>query len=139
MIDLIQSAEYIYSTYTKWGLKKYLCDVEFYTEEPLNDLYFVICSILDTNDGTYDKISLGILLGFSMFNQNNDGNNEIYYDVAEVRLFEDILTEVEKEHLIKITDTNILLTNLGKISLIENKHYKFYKGRQVTPNIKKQL
>ena len=45
--DQIQSADYIYSTYTKWGLKKYLCDIEYFKEENLGDLYYVICSILE--------------------------------------------------------------------------------------------
>lgn len=129
--DQIQSADYIYSTYTKWGLKKYLCDIEYFKEENLGDLYYVICSILESNDGIYDKRSLGILLGFAMANQSADRKNEVYYDVAEVKLFEDILAEVEREHLIKIVENDVLLTNLGQISLKENKHYTFYKGKQV--------
>ena len=66
ILDKVNNAEYIYSTNTKWGLKKYSCNVAYYTEEPLDDLYYVICSILSTNDGCYDKRSLGTLLGFSM-------------------------------------------------------------------------
>ena len=66
IIDTIQSSEFIYSTFTKWGLKKYTCDVAYFTEEPLDDLSFVICSILKTNKGVYDKRELGILLGFSL-------------------------------------------------------------------------
>lgn len=131
IIDKIQSAEFIYSTFTKWGLKKYICDIEYYTKEELNDLYFVICSILDTNDGIYDKRSLGVLLGFSMYNNNDNGKHDMYYDVAEVRMFEDIIAEVEKEHLIKIVEHDIFLTELGRISLKENSHYRFFKGNQV--------
>ena len=100
-IDKINSAEYIYSAYTRWGLKKYVCDVAYFTEEPLDDLFYVICSILDsTEDKCYDKRSLGILLGFSVTNQELGGKNEVYYDVAEVRIFEDIIAKVAEEHLI---------------------------------------
>ena len=130
LIDNIQSTEYIYSIYTKWGLKKFTCDVSYFTEEPLDDLYYVICSILETNNGYYDKHSLGILLGFSMCDQSSNGNHETYYDVAEVYMFENILAKVEAEHLIRIQDRDIFLTNLGLISLKEEKHYQFYIGSQ---------
>lgn len=128
--DIIKSSEYVYSTFTKWGLKKFICHVEYFTEESLNDLFYVICSILNSNDGIYDKRSLGILLGFSMYNHNDNGKHDFYYDVAEVRMFEDILAEVENEHLIKIVEHDVILTKLGRISLKENKHYRFYKGEQ---------
>lgn len=128
--DIIKSSDYIYSTYTKWGVKKFTCHVEYFTEETLNDLFYVICSILNSNDGIYDKRSLGILLGFSMYNHNDNGKHDFYYDVAEVRMFEDILALVENEHLIKVIEHDVILTKLGKISLQENKHYKFYKGEQ---------
>ena len=132
IIDKIKNAEYIYSAYTKWGLKKFSCNVAYYTEEPLDDLYYVICSILDTNGGHYDKRSLGILLGFSMADYEKDGKHEVYYDVAEVRMFEDILKKVEEEHLIWINESEheIVLTRLGEISLKQIKHYQFYLGTQ---------
>ena len=130
--DKIKNSEYIYSTFTKWGLKKYSCSVAYYKEEPLDDLYFVICSILATNGGRYDKRSLGILLGFSVANREADGKNVVYYDVAEVRIFEDILKIVEKEHLITRSESEdeIVLTKLGEISLKEQKHYHFFLGVQ---------
>ena len=130
--DKINSSEYIYSANTKWGLKKYICDVAYFTEEPLDDLYYVICSILDsTEDKSYDKRSLGILLGFSMISQEIDGIHDLYYDVAEVRIFEDILDRVEEEHLIKNEGDDLILTDLGRISLKEGKHYQFFVGTQI--------
>lgn len=128
----INNAEYIYSATTKWGVKKYSCDVAYYTEEPLDDLYYVICSVLASNEGVYDKRSLGILLGFSMSDYDSDGKHEVYYDVAEVRMLDDILKIVEEEHLIKINESEheIILTRLGEISLKELKHYQFFTGRQ---------
>ena len=126
--DKIESSIFVYSTSTKWGLKKYTCDVSYFTVEPLDDLYEVICSILATNNGFYDKRSLGVLLGFSMMNQKEDGGQDMYFDIGEVRIFEDILQKVESEHLIKVVDRDIILTELGRISLEEKKHFKFFMG-----------
>lgn len=126
--DKIANADFVYSTITKWGLKKYTCDVLYFTEEPLDDLYNVICSILATSDGFYDKRSLGVLLGFSMMNLEKDGKPEVYFDIAEVRMFEDILRKVEDEHLIKVVENDVILTNLGRISFDEKKHFKFFSG-----------
>lgn len=129
--DKIKTADYIYSAITKWGLKRYVCDVEYYVDEPLDDLFFVICSILDsTSTGCYDKRDLGILLGFSMVDQINGSQHEVYFDIAEVRVFEDILARIEQEHLIKVSDHEIFLTELGRISLKEGKHYRFFAGQQ---------
>ena len=41
--DIIKSSEYVYSTFTKWGLKKFICHVEYFTEESLNDLFDNTC------------------------------------------------------------------------------------------------
>lgn len=127
LTDKINSAEYIYSAQTKWGLKRYVCDVSYFTESPLDDLSFVICSILMTKEnGHYDKQSLGILLGFSVANIDT----ETYYDVAEYRVFEDLLSLVENEHLIRVENHDVYLTNLGRISVKEGKHYQFFLGTQ---------
>lgn len=75
--DKIQTSEYIYSTFTNWGLKKFICDVEYFTTEPLNDLFYVICSILNSNGGSYNKRSLGVLLGFCMCNQKMKRNTTL--------------------------------------------------------------
>ena len=128
VIDKIENSIFVYSTSTKWGLKKYTCDVSYFTVEPLDDLYEVICSILATNNGFYDKRSLGVLLGFSMMNQEENGGQDMYFDIGEVRIFEDILQKVEAEHLIKVVDRDITLTELGRISLEEKKHFKFFIG-----------
>ena len=130
IIEKIQLSEFVYSTFTKWGLKKYMCNLEYYTKETLNDLFFVICSVLDANGGEYNKRSLGMLLGFSMYNDNTNGQHTVYYDLAEVRIFEDILAETEKEHLITINDNAIFLTELGHLSLMNNTHYTFHRGSQ---------
>lgn len=130
IIDTIQESKYIYSTFTKWGLKKYTCDVEYFTEEPLDDLSFVICSILQTHDGEYDKRELGILLGFSLSDYQLEGEYIRYYDVAERKIFEDLLKKIEDEHLIDVCENSLRLTGLGEISVKNNTHYQFYKGTQ---------
>ena len=131
LTDKINSARYIYSANTKWGLKKFVCDIKYFTEEPLDDLYFVICSILNTNGGgSFDKHSLGILLGFSVSDLELEGAYETYYDRAEEKILEDILIKTESEHLIRIKDDYIFLTELGRISIQEKKHYHFFAGTQ---------
>lgn len=131
MIEGIESAELVCEAFTKWGLKKYTCDIKYYTEEPLDDLYFVICSILNlAEDKRQNKCGLGILLGFAVKNQEDEKGHKIYYDKAEEKLFEDILRLVENEHLIRVEGDVVSLTELGRISLKERKHYKFFSGRQ---------
>lgn len=122
--------EYVYSTFTKWGLKRYTCDVEYFTEEPLDDLSFVVCSILQTHEGEYDKLSMGVLLGFSLLNISSNNGQTAYYDAAEESLFNELLKKVEAEHLITIDNDDIVLTALGKVSVTKNIHYRFYKGEQ---------
>lgn len=125
--DSIEGAEYIYSSQIKWGLKKFNCRVSFYEEEELSDVEFVICSILDTSDGgIFIKKGLGVMLGFSVI----DNQPEQYYDQAESKLFEDILKLVEDNRLIRINGDYIELTMLGKISLQNNKRYRFFHGMQ---------
>ncbi len=128
VFERINSAEYIYSSLTKWGLKRFVCDVGFFIEEPLDDLCYVICSILNTKGGYDTKHDLGILLGFSMAYQNEGEETVVYYDKTEVRVFEDLLAKVQSEHLIRVVKEDIFLTNLGRISVSEKKHYSFYKG-----------
>ena len=127
--DILNNAEYIYSSTYKWSLKRHICDVEYYTESELPDLDFTICSIVNTGkNGVYDKISLGILLGFSLL----DNSPEQYYDKCEEQLFNDLLSIVEKNHLIDIDNATgtISITKLGQISLKSNKLYRFHKGCQ---------
>ena len=127
--DILNNAEYIYSSTYKWCLKRHTCDVEFYTESELPDLDFTICSIVNTEkNGVYKKMSLGILLGFSLL----DKSPEQYYDKYEEELFNDLLSIVEKNHLIYVDNEagTISITELGKISLKSNKLYRFHKGSQ---------
>lgn len=130
ILDKFNESDFVYSIQIDWGLKKYDCDVLFFTEEPLNDLFFVICSLIQSNGGEYDKRLLGLKLGFSVVDLSKQSNNIIYYDVAEERLFDDIIKRVVKERLIIEKDDALSLTELGKISLKEEKHYRFFKGTQ---------
>lgn len=125
--DILTNAEYVYSSRIKWGLKRYACRISFYTEEPLRDLDYVVCSVVASSpSGIYDKRSLGIMLGFSMV----DNQPETYYDKSEVLLYEDILSLIEKNHLISVQEDCVILTELGRISLKNNTSYRFFRGRQ---------
>lgn len=125
--DILTNTEHVYSGLVKWGLKRYACRVSYYTTEPLRDLDYVICSIIASSpSGIYDKCSLGIMLGFSMV----DNQPEVYYDKSEVLLFEDILALVEEDHLISIQENNVAITELGRISLENNTMYRFFRGWQ---------
>lgn len=126
----ISQSKLIYSATIKWGVKKYNCSVAYYKTEPLEDLYWVICSILNTNGGGYAKDSLGVLLGFSMITFEQGNSTTMYRDNAEINLFNGILQRVEKQHLISISNSEVRLTELGKISLEQNKHFTFFKGSQ---------
>lgn len=130
IIDKYKPSDFVYSIQIDWGLKKYDCNVLYFTEEPLNDLFFVVCSLLQSKGGEYDKRSLALKLGFSVVDFSQQPNNKIYYDVAEERLFDDIIKRVADEHLIIENEGSLILTELGKISLKEEKHYRFYKGTQ---------
>lgn len=130
ILDKFQPSDFVYSIQIDWGLKKYDCEVLYITEEPLNDLYFVVCSLLLSNGGQYNKRQLALKLGFSVVDFSQESNNRIYYDVAEERLFDDIIKRVVNEHLIFEKDETLFLTDLGRISLNEERHYRFFKCTQ---------
>lgn len=129
-LNKFNQSDFVYSIQIDWGLKKYDCEVLYFTEEPLNDLFFVVCSLLQSQGGEYDKRSLALKLGFSVVDFSQQPNNKIYYDIAEDRLFDDIIKRVVDEHLIIEKDDSLFLTELGRISLKEGKHYRFFKGAQ---------
>lgn len=129
IIDKFQPSDFVYSIQIDWGLKKYDCSVLYFTEEPLNDLFFVVCSLLQSKGGEFNKRSLALTLGFSVVDLSQQ-QNKTYYDIAEERLFDDIIKRVANEHLIIEKDETLYLTELGRISLKEEKHYRFFKGTQ---------
>lgn len=110
------------------GAKKYICSVSYYKTEPIDDLSWVICSVLNINGGSYEKRSLGVLLGFSMMDVVVDDKTTSYVDIAEINLFEDILKRIENEHLIQVSESYVNLTKLGKVALEEKKLFYFYNG-----------
>lgn len=126
--ERVAKANYIYASPIKWGLKKYICSVSYYKTEPIDDLSWVICSVLNINGGSYEKRSLGVLLGFSMMDVVVDDKTTSYVDIAEINLFEDILKRIENEHLIQVSESYVNLTKLGKVALEEKKLFYFYNG-----------
>lgn len=127
---LIQESKHVYSTFTKWGLKQYDCDIRFYTKEPLDDLFYVICSILYAQDEPIAIAALGEILGFCTRNVKHGSDTIAYYDKAEVELLIDILKTVEDERLIYLDEeaSTVCITNLGIRSIEDDCHYVFYKG-----------
>lgn len=127
--ELTQQAEFIYAHSTCWNLKQYKYQAYCWKTEDMPDDCAVICGILNSMDGTMDKIELGELLGFAMRDvKKEDGTLLVYKDTTEEHLFSEILLSVEKLHLIKVSENLVTLTNLGQISIDENKLYKFYRA-----------
>lgn len=118
--EIIAKAELVHSCPIKWSLKSYCCTVFVVKEEPIDDLSLVVCSLVDKCCNGNNKISIGIMLGFSII----DDEPNSYFDAAELALFEDLLKIVEDHHPITVKDNTIALTNLGSISLQEeNIHF----------------
>lgn len=121
--EIIAKAELVHSCSIKWSLKSYECNAFVVKEEPIDELALVICDLVDKCCNDNNKASVGIMLGFSLI----DDEPNHYYDATEQSLFEDLLKIVEDKHLITVNDNTIALTNLGSISLQEEKLYTFYK------------
>lgn len=128
--EIMKTLEFVCSSNVKLTLKKFVCEVEYYTKEPLEDVFYVICSILNSTDGScYDKCRLGVLLGFSMENISGEGFR-MYQDKGEVGIFDEIISLLKQEHLVREERGKIFLTELGRISLVEGVHYRFFACNQ---------
>lgn len=127
--DIKRQAEYIYTHPTNWNLKRYKYQAYCWCTEELPVICAIICGILDSVDGTINKIELGELLGFAMRDvKKEDGTLLVYKDSIEEHLFNEILSGVEKLHLINVDENSVHLTNLGHISIEEDKLYKFHRA-----------
>ena len=126
--ELTQQAEFIYAHSTCWNLKQYKYQAYCWKTEDMPDDCAVICGILNSMDGTMDKIELGELLGFAMRNVTRGDETLVYRDISEIHLFNEILSGIEKLHLISTANNIVSLTNLGRISVEENKLFKFHRA-----------
>ena len=127
----IANATKVYSTITKWGLRRFTCDIAIAEEEPLPDLHCIICAILNaTEEKVYNKTDMGIMLGFCLKDSTDDEGNPIYRDPSEEKIFNDIIEMVQEDRLIKVVDDFVFLTNLGRISIENEILYHFYKSTQ---------
>ncbi len=126
--ELTLQAEFIYAHSTCWNLKQYKYQAYCWKTEDMPDDCAVICGILNSMDGAMDKIELGELLGFAMRNVTRGNETLVYRDISEIHLFNEILSGIEKLHLISTANNIVSLTNLGRISVEENKLFKFHRA-----------
>lgn len=105
------------------------CDIKYFTTEPLDDLSYVICSILDTDQQQQFSLNaMGELLGFSMrYGEDLTGHN-LYRDNQEIAIFKRLLNQVVDKHLIVIENEIIRLTNLGQHAIKNKCQYYFHSG-----------
>lgn len=105
------------------------CDIKYFTTEPLDDLSYVICSILDTDQRQQFSLNaMGELLGFSMRYGEDLTGHKLYRDNQEIAIFKRLLNQVVDKHLIVIEDEIIRLTKLGQHAIINKCQYHFYYG-----------
>ena len=110
-------------------LHSYKCDVEYFTIEPIDDLSFVMCSILTTNkSGTFPFCAMGELLGFAMRTGDDMIGRKIYRDEQEISLFKGMLKMLFEKRMITFDENDVHLTNLGRISFRTKCLYKFLRG-----------
>ena len=104
------------------------CTIYYSEAYELSPLDKLICSILSNKErNELSYISLGLMLGFDLDNDNN----KHYKDEAEVELYKSLIKEVEEWGLVKIEQngvSTITLTNFGEKALSDNKKYKLYRG-----------
>ena len=124
----LNSAELIYSHHTVWELKRYKYQLCCWKTEELPDECAVVCGILNTVGGAIGRTELGEMLGFAMRDVQQGDLMLVYRDVNEINLFKDILSIVEKLHLIRFDKEVVRLTKLGRIAVKENKLFKFYQA-----------
>lgn len=108
-------------------MRSFQCDVQYFTKESIDDLSFVILSILDSDDnGQYSFDALGELLGFAIRDGEDLIGNKRYRDEQEIGLLKSILKKLENLRLLVFSDTTVKMTNLGRISINNKCIYHFH-------------
>ncbi|HEY5590251.1 MAG TPA: DarT ssDNA thymidine ADP-ribosyltransferase family protein [Paludibacter sp.] len=124
-------------------MKKTTCNVLFYESFPIEDIDQIVCSILESNDGSIIEEKIATILGFNVVD-DFDLIPKRYADKAELEIFRaivkpvfdwglvDRISEKEKPIIFKITE-------LGYRALLLGKKNRFYSGKKIlldNPNIK---
>ncbi|MBD5287430.1 MAG: DUF4433 domain-containing protein [Bacteroides sp.] len=108
-------------------MRSYRCAVNYYTFEDIDDLTYVILTILDTNEeGQFTIDALGELLGFAVRNGEDIHGNKIYRDEQEISLLIGILKRLEKLRLLIYKEDLVQMTRLGRLTINSKVVYHFH-------------
>jgi hypothetical protein len=89
-----------------------------------------ILGLIYRNNGSYGFIELGTVLGFAV---EDNTDNHIRKDVAEIQLFESYLESLKVSHLIDYNSQSIQLTFWGEKAITDDLKYSFYSGNIQIP------
>lgn len=107
-------------------IKAHPCKVSYYTQEKLTRFDELLCKLLLEEEshsiGYYD---LGTKLGFDIVNKPNEG---LFFDEAELHLYDTMIEESVTWGLIEKQGESITLSKLGELSLERNTKYRFMEG-----------
>lgn len=127
MSEIINNNTYVCDLPLK--MRSFRCAVEYFTEEDIDDLTFVILTILNTNeDGQFAIDALGELLGFAIRDGEDLNGNTIYRDEQELSILNGILKRLEDLHLLDFDEDTVQMTKLGMITINSKKVYHFHRA-----------
>lgn len=99
------------------------CNVKYYVEHKLSPIDKFVCSYISSiSEGGITSKELGYNLGFDI---EDAPEKDSFYDEAEEHLYKMILEEPQQWGLIEISEGMVMLTELGKLSVITDKKYAF--------------
>ena len=120
----MNSTETIYSSFSfDWIVKSIPYSISYKKAYRVSEIDEIFCSIIHAKGGSIDKIEFGELLGFNLSDIQDEGK---YKDIAEESVFNDYLKQVFEYNLIKEQEGILVITDLGKDSLISKLKYKFF-------------
>ncbi len=102
------------------------CNVKYYVEHKLSPIDKFVCSYISSiSEGGITSKELGYNLGFDI---EDAPEKDSFYDEAEEHLYKMILEEPQQWGLIEISEGMVMLTELGKLSVITDKKYAFFEA-----------
>lgn len=110
-----------------WPLKKTMCKIYLYEDEPCSDMDTIICSTLYKHHNRLPADGLATILGFNVKDDFNVQPHR-YKDEAELGIFNQLLNSIEKDELIRREANDIVLTSLGEFAVLNAKKRKFYEA-----------
>lgn len=125
--QLIYKSQPSDSTLRAWPLKKTLCKVYLYEDNPCSNIDKIICSTLYYHGGKLASDELATILGFNV-KDNNESSPKRYKDDAEICIFNTLLEPLIGDELIRKEDNKIVLTTLGYFSVREGTKRLFYEA-----------